>query len=491
MRRYEIKAKGLKRLVLINQFENVEAEVSTFRSNEYSQEIVIEGDRYFSNEAISSLNTGGTVYNFPILLNEDGSPFHEANLYFLDKVLNEAAFTIDQSSQRTDGIRREASILLEYKIFCEVNDLDYLDLSGNRVTKRPPSKYFKFLCSEVEQNAIGAETLNQHTKVVHDFYEFLDKEKIYGIDASRVDVTKGGSFFYEDDKGFSRKKDYVKRSQTLPTSKKTIPLLPGYVSDEGEELRPLSQTELDMLLEVLKRDEFSQDERLICYVALYTGARKQTILTMRRKHLSGFSEGLLLPDHTYLLMAGTGNGIDTKYGKTQDLYFPKDLAERLKVFANSESSQALVEKFKNKNPSLFEDDDVYLFLSAKGECHYHAKSDPRYKKRKTLNSGKKANEICKKIIALTPDEFPNDFTFHWLRATFAYRYYLTLLPQLASGTLRPGDEITKVQRRLHHVKRSTSENYLKLFLDIDDRMKSQNMFEDILFGDFEKEVGFV
>jgi hypothetical protein len=66
-----------------------------------------------------------------------------------------------------------------------------------------------------------------------------------------------------------------------------------------------------------------------------TGARKQTVLTMRLKHLKAFQPDRLLRDGSYKLHAGPGTGIDTKNDKEQTLYFPRQLAEELITLANS------------------------------------------------------------------------------------------------------------------------------------------------------------
>ena len=63
----------------------------------------------------------------------------------------------------------------------------------------------------------------------------------------------------------------------------------GFVSEYGEELRPLKEHERIELVRVLNLEHFSVDERIMHLVGMETGARKQTILTMRMKHLDGFS----------------------------------------------------------------------------------------------------------------------------------------------------------------------------------------------------------
>ena len=84
-----------------------------------------------------------------------------------------------------------------------------------------------------------------------------------------------------------------------------------------------------------------------------------------------------------------------------------------------------------------------------------------------------------------PDDFPNDFTFHWLRATFAYKYYQYLMSLVEKGIIKNDEVIARVQARMHHSKRETTENYLKLFLNINDRIKIQEMYENQLFAEYQ------
>ena len=90
--------------------------------------------------------------------------------------------------------------------------------------------------------------------------------------------------------------------------------------------------------------------------------------------------------------------------------------------------------------------------------------------------------IKRKLIKYASKEFPLGFTYHWLRATFAFQLYQHLLPLLASGRLQYGEEVSLVQRRLYHSNRETTENYLKLFRLHSDKLAAQELYEDEIFG---------
>jgi integrase len=170
------------------------------------------------------------------------------------------------------------------------------------------------------------------------------------------------------------------------------------------------------------------------------------------------------------------------------LYFPKQLAEELIVYASSPLAEERRAKFKAKYneeyPGLapLEDDNLYLFLSDQGGCYYMASDDPRYKIQKTPAKGQMTDHLKKKILSSAPQFFPKDFSFHWLRATFAFQLYQKLIPHIKKGELKHGEEISFIQARMHHVKRETTENYLKLFRMHSDKLLAQEAYEDFLFG---------
>tara|TARA_R110000850_G_scaffold29726_20_gene82068 strand:+ start:23856 stop:24155 length:300 start_codon:yes stop_codon:yes gene_type:complete len=78
--------------------------------------------------------------------------------------------------------------------------------------------------------------------------------------------------------------------------------------------------------------------------------------------------------------------------------------------------------------------------------------------------------------------FPISFTYHWLRATFAFQLYQQLVPLLQAGNLQYGEEISIIQHRLHHADRETTENYLKLFMMYSEKLVAQERYEDWLIG---------
>ncbi|WP_394140125.1 hypothetical protein [Vibrio chagasii] len=190
---------------------------------------------------------------------------------------------------------------------------------------------------------------------------------------------------------------------------------------------------------------------------------------------------------------GPGTNIDTKNDTLLTLYFPKTLVESLYTYAKSETANKRRRKFKENftktypNLEVMDEDNIYLFLSDQGNCYYMAKDDPRYKYIKSTPKGQVSKNFQNKIQRLTPNTFPADFTFHWLRATFGYLLYVAIKKKIKlltdNGVLHENevtdsDIITIIQNRMGHRDRTTTESYLKLFKNVDVRLKIQEIFED-------------
>lgn len=417
------------------------------------------------------------LFNFPFLFSANGDPWHEANDYLLSLMRDRAP-----ASRRTDDVRRCASKLLDYLLFCEDKNLDWLDFSGARPPLRPTYKYFYHLINEGSRSN---QVINQYTAAVFHFYKYVSGHW-HNLDIKRVDTIKQVRFIVQSPKG-AKVIDAEKRSQTRrtpPTS--SVPL--GFVREDGEDLRPLSNLELGALWDTICNEEkWSTIERLILLTSLMTGARKQSVLTIRLKHLKGFIKDKLAPEGAYKLHAGPGTGVDTKNNKAQTLYFPKQLAEELITLANSPMMKKRREKFRAQleanHPGLsMSEEDMYLFLSDQGNCYYMAANDPRYAIVKSTQTGQVTETIKHKLIKKASRPFPKDFSYHWLRATFAYQLYQRLQPLVQEGVLKPGEDVGFIQNRMHHESRETTENYLKLFKMTHEKVIAQEMWERRLFN---------
>lgn len=475
------------RLIVITQIRDSYGEISTNPLGESSSTVFCgDGETKYFSTPCAAFSENHDVYLFPFTFEQDGTPWEDANHFLFESARN------NKPGYRTDtALNEKARMLLDYKIFCEERKIDLMNFIG-RKPKRPTYIYFFDLLRKVNDGELTRASLNKKTKVVYDFYKFLSSQPYSDIDLRKVDTVESVTRFFQNSYGHSYSKKIEKRGQSLAVSSSASPVPIGFIRESGEDLRPLLKPEIDELLSVLNTKEFSVDERLMHFIALQTGARKQTILTMRIKHLNLFTEENLLNDQTYKVHAGPNTGIDTKFDKPQVLYFPKQLAKQLLIYSKCKKAKQRRDKFIVKNGSILSDDDMYLFLSPQGEPHYMAKSDPRYKITKSKPKGRNTYYMKLKWKKLSDGNYPSDFTFHWLRATYAYFYYRSLQPFVAKGAVKDGDIISMVQRRLHHANRAVTESYLRLFdMVVDDRVAAQSIYEQQVFGlfDFETDSG--
>jgi len=474
------------RLVSIDEAKNIFASVRVTTHPEGSIATAVEGSAdppiFFNqiNESIGSLEDHH-AYHMPFLFLEDGLPWIEANSYLYSLVVHK-----HPNNRPTDHARFVASKLLDYKIFCENNNLDWLDFSGKRLSNRPSYKYYHHL---LMSTGLSAAVVNQYTGAVYKFYQYV-AQHWHDIDINRVDSVELIRIYIKGSTGADTPKLVNRRSQTKTTPPTpTAPI--GYIREDGEVLRPLTNTELKEFLGIITSPDWSVAQRLIHFFALFTGARKQSIFTLRMKHVSFLQSAKLGTNGTYTLRAGPGTGIDTKFDARQLLYVPEQLAEEIVVYANCSVAQHRRDKFKEiyrrENPELepFKDEDVYLFLSDQGSCFYMAKNDPRYKKPKKPPIGQITYRLKEKLLKSASESFPCDFKFHWLRATYAYQLFQRLNNLVDMGYMTPSEQISTIQIFLHHKNRETTENYLKLFNNVHETMKAQEAYEGILFANLE------
>lgn len=467
------------RLVIIPRVRNAFAELHFSKVPRGGVETEIaccpETIRMYQVNELGAQETGGDLFNFPYLFHKDGTPWIEANSYLLSLVKNKVT-----TERPSDDLRRRASKLLDFLLFCEMYELDWLDFSGKRPALRPTYRYFSHLLSTTRRSKA---VVNQYTGELYKFYKFVSLNW-HSIDMNRVDTTKQVDFLVSGPYG-TKLVSAVKRSQTKSTAPRSaVPI--GFVREDGEDLRPLANVELASLLSMLTDKKWSPLERLIIRTSLMTGARKQTVLTMRIKHLKNFTEENLQADGSYVLHAGPGTGIDTKNNTRQRLYVPKQVADDLNVLSASafmvKRRAKFIEQMERDFPeSHIQEEDLYIFLSDQGGCYYMAKDDPRYPVVKSRPSGQVVDTIKRKLLIMAAGKLPNDFSYHWLRATYAFQLYQRMQPLLASGQILPGEEITFIQHRMHHRRRETTENYLKLFKMHSQKLMAQELYEEHLF----------
>lgn len=391
-------------------------------SNNNSQEVKLSG----VNETINYYRTpvrtsngkridGGPTWSlgkysrFPIVLNHDGSPWKEANLYLID-----LAEINTQPNMLSLGVVAED--LAAYRNFITEEQIDWLVFESRKFT-RPTYRYSAELRHLLNSGTIKASVAKRRMGTVIRFYNWMINNGLL-ITNNPPWVEKSVLINYSDTNGISQSKKIKTTDVSINIPKSKDPW--DDCIEDGGNLRPLNSLEQKAVLEALS--ELGNTEiTLIHQLALLTGAREQTILTFRLKHLLQIDPKNLTDD--IRIQCGPGTGIDTKFNKQGTLHIPKYLYEKLMVYVQSPRYANRC----NKN-NISNKEDQYLFLTQHGQPFYESIQD-----RNKIDSGKKGTKqgqslrlfIQRRVIPLAQKKLNNNsfkYRFHDLRASFGMNF---------------------------------------------------------------------
>ncbi|WP_172380274.1 hypothetical protein [Vibrio sp. Vb339] len=211
------------RIILIRHFKQTNSEITSCPISDLSIErLLCDGESYFITPN-KAFNENYDLYLFPFIINADGSPWEEANSFIFN-----AAYNLIKGYTSSEAIRKKVSLLLEYKIYCEQNEIDLMIFEG-RKPQRPTYRYYMEQLSLLEKGLITRRSLNQRTKVVYDFYKYVSKIPNYNIDIKRVDNVDLIKIFNGGLNGQSYQYEIEKREQSVSVSSSPSPVPHGFV----------------------------------------------------------------------------------------------------------------------------------------------------------------------------------------------------------------------------------------------------------------------
>jgi integrase len=351
---------------------------------------------------------------FPLVLNADGSLWEPACLWLLDRA---QARPMHMSS--LPSIARD---LKEYMLFLDELGLAWDDFAAVDKYNRPTYHYRTHLQTLIHSSSIAKSTASRRMSTVISFYRFLmDHERMRFEPTNEPWADRQVSFEYKDSRGFRQMRNVVTTDVSIILSKRDYPW-DGTIADGGQ-LRSLSVEEQRQLVSALKKLGNPEYE-LMHYVTLLTGARVQTVLTLRwgcfRDPPSSVKQW------SYKLRCGPGTGIDTKRDVANVyLSVPRVLYERLHVYVTSDRA-----KHRRGKSRLGDDFSNYLFLTNQGSPYYESKddrnavssSDDHLKKSSPI--GQNLREfMAEKVVPEVRKTLPTfSYRFHDLRATFGMNW---------------------------------------------------------------------
>nr|WP_252509901.1 site-specific integrase [Acinetobacter lwoffii] len=409
---------------------------------------------------------------FPVIIQSSAEIWEIATTYLM--------YCLEEINDITgENLYNFANDLLDYLRFIEDKKTHFLDLPkfrNNRITTR----YEYYLREQIENYDLRPNTAKRRINRVVDFYRTCIQQNFLTIDDFEglpyEDRLKRITIITPD--GYEREKEVNTHDHAITGSASHSD--ENLIYDDGA-LRPLDKREQLLYLEYL--DKYGTRElQLLTYIALFTGARIQTICTLRVKNLKNMP--LLADKETYKLEVGGTTGVDTKKRKPQNLLIPKKIKL---LIDNYVESKEWVERAKK---SFYgESDNNYIFLTKKSNPFYTSKKEIRDVKFKIDNDSyqgdfivykgnavrKNLNDVLLKLCQDYPDF--NTFRFHDLRAT----YGMNLVRKFEELGYSSSVIKNKVRIMMGHSSDKTTDLYLKYDFNKEERRRVQSKLENELF----------
>ncbi|WP_180175101.1 site-specific integrase [Acinetobacter sp. YH01022] len=415
------------------------------------------------------------VAQFPVIIESNGQIWRLGNLYFISYMLS----STDISGT---SLKSVAIDLLDYYKFIVRNELSFF--SFPKINKlRATFLYRNYLLNEFYERRIHKSTASRRINRTVDFYNrlltdgFMTSKDFDNEPFERIlkKITLNNKF------GSDFQKIVNSSDIAINTQKKNV--FYDAIHDDGR-LRPMTDNQQKNFLEFLHRNS-NRQLQLICYFSLTTGARLQTICTLRVKDIKSLMSQLKKSNshkQAVHLRVGGNTGIDTKRNKEIILEVPYKLIIALNNFINSEEWEARASK--NYYGAT---DDGYVFIAKSGLPYYTSRKEiidvknDINRKQETIRRGesviKNTTSLIKKIQE-NYEYFPN-FSFHDLRATFGMNY----LKALVNANLDKDQCLIILKNAMGHDNIETTLNYLNYRDVTNEFYKTQEYLENSLFGD--------
>ncbi len=405
----------------------------------------------------------------PVLVKSDKTIWEPANIYLQSLLIEKSA------SQST--IESSATNLLDFLRFLEHSNLDVLHLPDEQ-HERVTYRYRAFLLRSIRQNLIQPSTANGRINRVLRFYDFcilnqlFDKESLRNTPYHTISRRISVPTIY----GGSRQIDIESSDLAIRTPQRNISL---DALVDGGQLHPLTDEE-QCLVKIYLKDVASREFQLMSYIALFTGARIQTVCTLRvssllelkKKNINKF-------DDTYSLNVGSGTPIDTKNGTKMVLKIPTWLLDELISYSKSKRW-----KIRAKFSYYGENIQNYLFLTSRGDSYYTSlKEIEDRRKTKSLMGFKPKcglsvrTHVNQMIVKLNSDAVRvNHFSFHDLRATFG----LNVIKAMTNSGFNGQDALMYLKERMGHRNILTTMKYLEYSSFTESVVKTSIEFSEAL-----------
>ncbi|MBF6650715.1 tyrosine-type recombinase/integrase [Methylobacter sp. BlB1] len=364
------------------------------------------------------------AFHFPLIVSKDtGLPFLLACnfLYEWYKLTSPS-----QEVPTTTTVRVYAHHLAHmFNFFYTHRDeFDYLNFKFRLENQRPVSKYWNFLREQMDEGNMSRENARLHQSTSAHFFKYArriglidPKAELWREETINVQIssaTRGKA-----NKQIVRPVHAIKRIRNKSVTS-------SYIFD-GEPLRPLNANEQKIFVSALKKISPTWFKYL-AITCLLTGARLGSIGTLREKHVIDLKRQMALGTAIPFVKAGTAHTlIQTKHDKPLNLYFPRCAVNYIDAYLSSNVRKKDLKKAESKG-FVFEDKhNQHLFINQQG-CHiYWSKFNINLLKDWIPPSTRPGSVVSHFVSEILKPEmqklgYQGNFTFHFLRATFAMNF---------------------------------------------------------------------
>ena len=406
----------------------------------------------------------GVIRNFPVLIRGDGTPWDLGNLYLMGKFTEMAKLAPPVIATLISTAKHLVMYLrwIEH-LRAEGNDIHelYFPREEEKRVTWAYYRYLKRLLRQKDEQPISLSVARARMQAVIGFYRGLLKWDLIKESAIENVAYKSTIIGIPIVNSVG-----IRIMKTVETTNFKIPKPErqrlGVIKDGGT-LRPLTEDEQLVILEQL-RVSGNRTFQMMCLLTLYTGARIQTVCTLRVKDIYNLLKKRS-KNGEVLLPIGQGTGVDTKNQKRYRLHIPIELVGMLYDYLKSEEYQ------QRRSLSFYGDsDENYVFLTSNGSPYYTSTSEiidrqeGKFSKRIsakdrvsfTLQEGNAVRNYLSRLIRDIRLKHPdfNLFRFHDLRATFGMNF---VRDADASGAKDIREEL---KQRMGHSSFNTTQSYL-------------------------------
>ncbi|MCH4563885.1 hypothetical protein MKP05_12195 [Halomonas sp. EGI 63088] len=363
------------RIVYIERLYRLDVEL--FVPSKDSGDVTVEwtNHNYYTSGSYGThdLTTDRLVEGYPILYKSDGTPWNLANLYLYEWWQSEA----DYDEVSTSTIVRKAKNLLGYlrwieHLQCQGHDVEEFYAPERSRPRNRITYMYKSHLQQLFETYRNNERINSLSTVkgkageVAQFYTFLNHYKLHpdgkpieGIFYKPLKGTKltnyGIRHIYYTDLHFKMRPSENERNRS------------DLIWGEEGGVRPLSERDAQFVLWALDNTDDRQ-QQLMHWLAIFTGARKQTICTLHAHAIQQAWKTYKDQNFAYIPV-GPGTGVDTKKSVKYDMMVPIALLEAIYQWV----TYSPVYKHRALNSFYGDSDANYCFLTKQSKPYYVAR----------------------------------------------------------------------------------------------------------------------